>query len=123
MAHDQIRLDDLLTRDVSVQWFEGVALIQALCRQLSPRSGADGMFPDPSQITLASDGAVTIGGAAATRAVPAAGHLLARMLSDEPRCASACWSHRPQRRTAHPEAFTNSPNRWPTSSGRVPKPS
>ena len=83
MAHDQIRLDDLLARDVSVQWFEGVALVQALCRQLSARSGADGVFPGPSQITLASDGTVTIGGAAATRAVPAAGHLLARMLSDD----------------------------------------
>ena len=48
-----------------------------------PRSGADGAFPGASQITLASDGTVTIGGAAATRAVPAAGHLLARMLSDD----------------------------------------
>ena len=48
-----------------------------------PRSGADGVFPGASQITLASDGTVTIGGAAATRAVPAAGHLLARMLSDD----------------------------------------
>ena len=83
MTHDQIRLDDLLARDVSVQWFEGVALVQALCRQLSARSGADGMFPGASQITLASDGMVTIGGAAATSAVPAAAHLLARMLSDD----------------------------------------
>ena len=83
MTHDQIRLDDLLARDVSVQWFEGVALVQALCRQLSARSGADNMFPGASQITLASDGMVTIGGAAATSAVPAAGHLLARMLSDD----------------------------------------
>jgi hypothetical protein len=41
------------------------------------------MFPGASQITLASDGMVTIGGAAATRAVPAAGHLLARMISDD----------------------------------------
>ena len=83
MAHDQIRLDDLLARDVSVQWFEGVALVQTLCRQLSARSEADGVFAGASQITLASDGTVTIAGAAATRAVPAAGHLLARMLSDD----------------------------------------
>ena len=66
-----------------MQWFEGVALVQALCRQLSARTGADGMFPGPSQISLASDGSVTIGEAAATRAVTAAGHLLARMLSDD----------------------------------------
>ena len=83
MAHDQIRLDDLLERDVSVRWFEGVALVQALCRQLSARSGSDGIFPGASQITLASDGTVAIGGVAATRAVPAAAHLLARMLSDD----------------------------------------
>ena len=83
MAHDQIRLDDLLARDVSVQWFEGVALVQALCRQLSGASGSDGVFPGASQITLVSDGTVTFEGAAATRSVPAAGHLLARMLSDD----------------------------------------
>ena len=83
MAHDQIRLDDLLARDVSVQWFEGVALVQALCRQLSAASGSDGVFPGASQITLLSDGTVTFEGEAATRAVPAAGHLLARMLSDD----------------------------------------
>ena len=83
MAHDQIRLDDLLARDVSVQWFEGVALVQALCRQLSARSGADGVFPGASQITLAAQGTVAIGEAAATRAVTAAGHLLARMLSED----------------------------------------
>ena len=58
MAQDQIRLDDLLARDVSVQWFEGVALVQALCRQLSAQSAADVMFPGASQITLASDGTV-----------------------------------------------------------------
>jgi len=84
MAHDEIRLNDLLARDVRVQWFEGVALIQALCRQLPPRSGADGMFPGASQITLAGDTTVTIGVAAATTAVLAAGHLLAEMLSDAP---------------------------------------
>ena len=83
MTHDQIRLDDLLARDVSVQWFEGVALVQALCRQLSARNGSDGLFPGASQITLAANGAVTIGSTAATRAVPAAAHLLARMLSDD----------------------------------------
>ena len=83
MTHDQITLDDLLVRDVAVQWFEGVALVQALCRQLSARSGADGIFPAASQITLASDGTVTIERPAATNPVPAAGHLLARMLSDD----------------------------------------
>jgi hypothetical protein len=83
MAHDLIGLDDLLARDVSVQWFEGVALVQALCRQLSAASGSDGVFPGASQIRLLSDGTVTFEGAAATRSAPAAGHLLARMLSDD----------------------------------------
>ena len=57
MAHDLIRLDDLLARDVSPQWFEGVALVQELCRQLAAASGSDDAFPGASQITLASDGA------------------------------------------------------------------
>ena len=30
------RLDDLLARDVVPQWFEGVAVIQLVCRQLRP---------------------------------------------------------------------------------------
>ena len=91
MAHDQIRLDDLLARDVSVQWFEGVALVQALCRQLSSRSGADCMFPGASQVTLASDGAVTIGGAAATKPCLPPDTSWPACSATMPRCASACW--------------------------------
>jgi len=80
MAQGPIRLDDLLLREVSVQWFEGVALVQELCRQLSTRSGTDEVFPGAAQISLSSDGTVTMGGAAETKAVPAARHILARML-------------------------------------------
>ena len=83
MAHDQIRFDDLLARDVSVQWFEGVALVQALCRELSARSGSETQFPGASQIALGADGTVTIAGTAATKSVPAAAHLLARLMSED----------------------------------------
>ena len=83
MAHDQIRLDDLLARDVSVQWFEGIALVQAVCRQLSARNASQTQFPGASQIALGADGTVMIAGAAATKSVPAAGHLLARLLSED----------------------------------------
>lgn len=83
MAHDQIRLDDLLARDVGVQWFEGVALVQAVCRQLSVMSASQTQFPGASQLALGADGTVMIAGAAATKSVPAAGHLLARLLSED----------------------------------------
>ena len=83
MAHDRIRFDDLLARDVSVQWFEGVALVQALCRELSARSGSETQFPGASQIALGADGTVTIAGTAATKSVPAAAHLLARLMNED----------------------------------------
>ena len=34
IMQNQFRLDDLLARDVVPQWFEGVAVVQLVCRQL-----------------------------------------------------------------------------------------
>jgi hypothetical protein len=81
---EQIRLDDLLARDLDVRWFEGVALIQAVCRQTTTRRAAASGFPSAAEILLDATGAVSAPspGAGGT-AVAAAGHLLARMLTDD----------------------------------------
>jgi hypothetical protein len=82
MTLNQIRLDDLLARDLDVQWFEGVALVQAVCRQVMA-GGAAG-FPPASEIVLMSSGMVAIGvGSSAGSPVTAAAHLLAAMLKDD----------------------------------------
>jgi hypothetical protein len=69
----------LLARQVDVQWFEGVAIVQGVCRQLA----SDDEFPATTQIGIGADGAVRILATTATKAVPAAAHLLAGLLSDD----------------------------------------
>src|SRR5688500_14453415 len=83
MLDDCIRLDDLLKRNVDVQWFEGVAIVQSLCRQLLARSAANNQFPEASAVALQPDGTVKILGTTPTKAAAAAAHLLAGMLSSD----------------------------------------
>jgi hypothetical protein len=80
----QIRLDDLLARELDVRWFEGVALIQAVCRlTVTGRSAING-FPNTEEILLDATGVVSapVPGPGGT-SVGGAGHLLARMLMDD----------------------------------------
>ena len=83
MSADQIQLDELLARHVEVQWFEGVAIVQAICRELMAKGASNGQFPAASQIGICADGAVRVLGTTPTKAVPAAAHLLAGLLSDD----------------------------------------
>jgi hypothetical protein len=60
MSQSPIRIDDLMARDVAVEWFESVALIQAVCTQiLDAGKGPDG-FPTAADLLLLHDGSVTI---------------------------------------------------------------
>ena len=83
MSTNQIRLDELLARHVDVQWFEGVAILQAICRQLLAAGASNGEFPAATQIGVGADGAVRVLATTSTKAVPAAAHLLAGLLSDD----------------------------------------
>jgi hypothetical protein len=83
MAANQIRLDELLARQVDVQWYEGVAIVQAICRQLLARGVSNGEFPVATQVGLSADGAVRVLATTSTKAVMAAAHLLAGLLSDD----------------------------------------
>src|SRR5687767_940593 len=83
MAQDLVRLDGLLANQVEVQWQEGVAVVQAVCRELIARGASANDFPGAGEISITSDGAVRVVGTTSTRALPAAGHLLAAMLSDD----------------------------------------
>jgi hypothetical protein len=83
MAANQVRLDELLARQVDVQWFEGVAIVQTICRQLLTRGVSNGEFPVATQIGIGADGAVRVLDTTSTKAVAAAAQLLAGLLSDD----------------------------------------
>jgi len=83
MSTNQIRLDELLARQVEVQWYEGVAIVQAICHQLLANGVSNAEFPAVTQIGIRTDGTVRVLGTMPTEAVQAAAHLLAGMLSDD----------------------------------------
>jgi hypothetical protein len=83
MLQNPMRLDDVLSRDLRLQWFEGVAVVMAVCRHLIEAGRADG-FPLPPAVTIDAAGAVTVRGAVATGdAVPTAARMLSGMLADD----------------------------------------
>ena len=80
---NQFRLDDLLARDVVPQWFEGVALVQLICRQLRGQGLENAGFPRPEQILIATGGSVTLTGGSDENPVEAAAHVLGLMAGSD----------------------------------------
>jgi outer membrane biosynthesis protein TonB len=80
---NHLRLDDLLARDVAPRWFEGVAVVQLICRQLRAQDARVSGFPRAADILIGSGGSIAIAGASAGNPVQAAAHVLALMLSDD----------------------------------------
>jgi outer membrane biosynthesis protein TonB len=81
MSH--LRLDDLLARDVAVEWFEGVAVLQVTCRALRAQGGSGSGFPSAADILVGPGGSIAISGQPSGNGVQVAAHLLARMLSED----------------------------------------
>ncbi len=75
-------LEHILDRDISIQWFEGVAVVQAVCEQVLAHGRADA-FPSAAGIAVEADGSVAVLGHGAGVPVVAAGHLLAGMAGDD----------------------------------------
>ena len=81
---NRIRLDDLLSRDVTVQWFEGVAIVQGVCRIILADLQSERGFPSTEHILLCADGRIElVGTASAASSVAAGGHTLSQMLSED----------------------------------------
>ena len=59
MVDIQIRLEELLGREMAVRWYEGVAVVQAVTRQLRTERFGD-VFPTAAEIVLAVDGTVAV---------------------------------------------------------------
>ena len=73
---DILRLSDILARGVTVEWFEGVALVREVADRVRDSVGGRGV-PELDQVQLAFDGTVSITGATrtATRAVASPGSI------------------------------------------------
>lgn len=83
MLHTRIRLDDLLGRDLSVQWYEGVAIVQSVCSRILADGDRIG-FPSVGDILLGADGAIEVTGTSSPAgSVAAAGHTLSQTLGDD----------------------------------------
>ena len=83
MMQNHIRLDDLLARDVGARWFEGVAVIQLVCRQLLAQPSSSSGFPRAADILIGPGGSISVARESAGNPVQAAAHVLALMLSDD----------------------------------------
>lgn len=86
-SYYRIALDDLLGRDLTVQWFEGVAIVQGVCRQLLADASSERGFPSLAGVYVCANGAIELDGAAsasasASQSVAAAGHALTQMLGE-----------------------------------------
>ena len=79
---NQFRLDDLLARDVVPQWFEGVAIVQLVCRQLRAE-GRESVFPNPADILIVPGGSLAIAGGSDGKPVQTAAHVLGLMLGND----------------------------------------
>src|SRR5450756_1649342 len=56
-------LRDLLARGTPVEWFEAVAIVQALCKRLLDEAPATGVrVPDLHEIVLTADGTIDLTG-------------------------------------------------------------
>ena len=76
-----LRVDDILGREISIQWTEAVALVGAACRQIVA-TGAPG-FPAASQVVLYPEGAVVALATSDQHPVRGAAQLLTSLLADD----------------------------------------
>ena len=81
MAVESLRLDQILRRDITIAWLEGIAVIQTICRELPGSGNAAARFPLAMEVALTADGRVTfLRPPSGAPAVVAAGQLLGELL-------------------------------------------
>ena len=84
MPQESLRLDEILGREIAINWHEGVAVIQAVCRSLPHLDAYGAHFPRSSQISIAATGVVEVlGEPSGSPGVLIAGQLLGDMLQSD----------------------------------------
>ena len=59
---DALTLSDLLTRRLSLQWYEGIAIVRGVAERLLEQQGGELRIPELHQIELDADGSVALAG-------------------------------------------------------------
>jgi len=78
---DSLRLDQILRREITITCFEGIAVMQAICRELPDSASAAARFPLAMEVALTADGRITlVRPPSGAPGVVAAGHLLGELL-------------------------------------------
>jgi hypothetical protein len=78
-----LTLSELLTRSVTLQWYEGIAIVRGVAERLADRGGDSALIPELHQIELMADGSVALaGGASCDEPVRRLGQLLQVLLTD-----------------------------------------
>jgi hypothetical protein len=84
MLQATLGLDEILRREITTDWYEGVAVIQAVCRAVPGISAPGTGFPSPRQISITATGEIELLGVTSSPdAVVAAGRLLGEMLHND----------------------------------------
>ena len=89
MLHTTLGLDEILQREITTDWFEGVAVIQAVCRAVPGVSTSGTGFPSPKQISITATGEIELLGVTSSRRRGRGGR-------------PAAWRNAPQRRAGPP---------------------
>ena len=76
-----LRVDDILGREISIQWTEAVTLVAAACRVMIATSAPG--FPAASQVVVCPDGTVVTLASFDQHPVRGAAHLLTSLLADD----------------------------------------
>lgn len=82
-----VTLYELLARGIELEWFEAVAVVQALCKRLLDKAPAKGVrVPDLQEIILSADGTIdtTGGGPSGQSPVFRIGQLLISLVAGKP---------------------------------------
>jgi hypothetical protein len=78
-----LTLSELLTRSVTLQWFEGIAIVRAVAERLADHGGDSALIPELHQIELMADGSIALaGGVSCDEPVRRLGQLLQVLLTD-----------------------------------------
>jgi hypothetical protein len=78
-----LTLSELLTRSVTLQWFEGIAIVRAFAERLADHGGDSALIPELHQIELRADGSIALaGGVSCDEPVRRLGQLLQVLLTD-----------------------------------------
>ena len=78
---DAVSLDEVVAREIPVQWDEAVAVVEELCGLLTSARGSELPVPRLAEVLINADGAITLQGSSGERGARGASRTLHELLS------------------------------------------